>query len=126
MDDVATLEAEPPRTVETSMAKSVGMGALGALALGGWGGFLLGGVVGGMDAVMEFTVVFHDGRWVTAETSPDHWNKFVEARRVADREARREAHRVPDGRPIKALPPSTTSRPPERPGFDALGKPTAD
>ena len=77
-------------------------------------------LLGGIEAVVEFESVFNDGKWVLGETSvagrqeiPARWNEIVESDAVREFE-------LPAG---KSRPPSTGFHRPERPGFDAVGKP---
>lgn len=121
IDDVATADVVAQWDA-SSVGRSLGLGVLGGLAMGGWGA-VVGAAVGGMRWEYEIEIVFRDGKYVVALVSVGDWDRIERALHESRREARRRVHRNARRQAIKSTPPSTPSRPSVGPSFDALGKP---
>ena len=124
IDDVATVDQVAMLDATGVGSKSLGLGLLGGIALGGWG-FVLGAVVGGISFDYEIEIAFRDGKRVEVHVSGEGWDRISHAYGESRREARRTARREARRRAIDGTPPPTPSRSPGGPSFDALGKPRA-
>lgn len=121
--DVATVDVVAEE-VATDFGKSLALGVVGGLALGGWGA-LLSAFAGDWRFEYEFEIVFRDGKRVEVQVSGKGWDQISRAYRKSRGEARRTARREVRRRAIEGTPPPTLSRRAEGPSFDALGKPHA-